>query len=74
MTVNDVVVALSPGAVRKWLLAHDALPDDPVISQVPVSVRTEEQRGTFGNRVSVMIVPIPTDEADPCERLPRARA
>ena len=38
---------------------------------VPVSVRTEEQMGTFGNRVSMMIVPIPTDEADPKRRLER---
>ena len=38
---------------------------------VPVSVRTEEQMGTFGNRVSMMIVPIPTNEADPKRRLKR---
>jgi hypothetical protein len=36
---------------------------------VPVSVRTPEQMGTFGNRVSAMIVPIPTDEPDHRERL-----
>jgi hypothetical protein len=36
-----------------------------------VSVRSEEQLGTFGNRVSMMIVPIPTDEADPKRRLRR---
>jgi len=38
---------------------------------VPVSVRTEEQQGTFGNRVSVMIVPIETDEPEPLARLRR---
>jgi WS/DGAT/MGAT family acyltransferase len=72
VTVNDVLVALSAGAVREWLIAHDALPDRPLVAQIPVSVRTEEQRGTYGNRVSVMIVPIPTDEADPRERVMRA--
>ena len=65
MTVNDVVVALCAGAVRDWLLERDELPDEPLVAMVPVSVRTEEQKGTFGNRVSMMIVPIPTDEADP---------
>jgi diacylglycerol O-acyltransferase len=40
-----------------------------LLAQIPVSVRTEEQLGTFGNRVSIMIVPIPTDEPDPAERL-----
>lgn len=72
VTVNDVVVALCAGAVREWLIAHDALPDKPVVAQVPVSVRTEEQRGTFGNRVSIMLVPIPTDESDPVQRVMRA--
>jgi diacylglycerol O-acyltransferase len=36
---------------------------------VPMSVRTEEQMGTYGNRVSMMVVPIPTNVADPRERL-----
>ena len=65
VTVNDVVVALCAGAVRDWLLERDALPEEPLVAMVPVSVRTEEQRGAFGNRVSMMIVPIPTDEPDP---------
>ena len=67
--VNDVVVALSAAAVRQWLIEHDALPDRPLLAQIPVSVRTDEQRGTFGNRISVMIVPIPTDQDDPEARL-----
>ena len=70
--VNDVVVGLCAGALREWLLANDALPAEPLLAQIPVSVRTEEQIGTFGNRVSVMIVPIPTDEPDPVERVRRA--
>ena len=70
-TVNDVIVALCAGAVREWLLERDALPEDPLVAMVPVSVRTKEQRGQFGNRVSMMIVPIPTDEPDPRRRLLR---
>ena len=71
LTVNDVVVALCASAVREWLLERDALPEDPLVAMVPVSVRTEEQRGAYGNRVSMMVVPIPTDEADPRVRLRR---
>ncbi|HKJ35314.1 MAG TPA: wax ester/triacylglycerol synthase family O-acyltransferase [Solirubrobacterales bacterium] len=71
--VNDVVVGLCAGAVREWLIANDALPNDPLLAQIPVSVRTEEQVGTYGNRVSVMIVPIPTDEPDPVQRVLMAR-
>ncbi len=69
VTVNDVVVSLVAGSVRAWLQAHHALPDRPVVAMVPVSVRTEEQMGTYGNRVSVMMVEIPTDLKDPVERL-----
>ena len=58
----------APGAVRDWLLDRDALPEDPLVAMVPVSVRTEEQRGTFGNRVSLMIV------ADPDRRAPTPRS
>ena len=59
----------APSAVRDWLLERDELPDEPLVAMVPVSVRTEEQAGTFGNRISTMIVPIPTNVADPRERL-----
>ncbi len=67
--VNDVVVALVAGALRIHLAAHDELPEEPLLSQIPVSVRTEEERGTFGNQVSIMIVPIPTHLDDPAERI-----
>jgi WS/DGAT/MGAT family acyltransferase len=72
ITVNDVVVALCATAVRDWLLERDELPAEPLVAMVPVSVRAPEEQGTFGNRVSAMIVPIPTDVADPRERLLRA--
>jgi WS/DGAT/MGAT family acyltransferase len=70
--VNDVVVALCATAVRDWLIDRDELPDEPLVALVPVSVRTREERGTFGNKVTGMILPIPTDVADPRERLMRA--
>jgi diacylglycerol O-acyltransferase len=72
ITVNDVVVALCATAVRDWLLDRDELPKEPLVAMIPVSVRTEEQMGTFGNRVSTMIVPIPTNVRDPRKRLMRA--
>jgi diacylglycerol O-acyltransferase len=68
-TVNDVVVALCAGAVRRWLLAHDELPTDPLVTQVPVSVRTEQQRGTFGNRIGMLSAPLYTNVEDPVDRL-----
>jgi diacylglycerol O-acyltransferase len=72
ITVNDVVITICATAVRDWLIERDALPDEPLVAMVPVSVRTEEQLGTYGNRVSMMVVPIPTDVEKPGERLMRA--
>jgi WS/DGAT/MGAT family acyltransferase len=69
ITVNDVVMALCAGALRRWLDDHDALPEAPLISAVPVSVRTDEQAGTGGNRVSMMMAALPTNLDDPAERL-----
>jgi WS/DGAT/MGAT family acyltransferase len=68
-TVNDVVVTVCAGALRTFLSERGELPDDPLVAMIPVSVRTAEQRGTFGNRVSTMAVAIPTNLADPLERL-----
>jgi diacylglycerol O-acyltransferase / wax synthase len=72
LTVNDVVMALCAGALRRWLMDHDALPDAPLVSAVPVSVRTEAQKGALGNQISMMIAPLPTDLADPLERVKAA--
>ncbi len=72
--VNDVVMSLSAAAVRGFLLANDDLPDVPVIAMVPVSVRSGEDVGTFGNQVSAMMASLPTDVPDPVERLRCAAA
>ena len=68
-TVNDVVVTMCAGAVRRWLQEHDQLPDAPLVTQVPVSVRTTDQAGTYGNRILLLGAPLFTDIADPVERL-----
>ena len=72
VTVNDVVVAMCASALREWLIEHDELPTDPLLAMVPVSVRLPEEFGTFGNRVSMMTVPIPTTEHDPAKRVKAA--
>jgi diacylglycerol O-acyltransferase len=71
VTVNDVIVALCASMLRAWLQERDELPEEPLAAMVPVSVRTEEEAGTFGNRVSAMFVPIPTNEPDPRRRIER---
>jgi len=68
-TVNDVVVSICAGTVRRWLADHDELPAEPLVAQIPVSVRTSAQSGTFGNRIMLMSAPLYTNEPDPVRRL-----
>ncbi len=68
-TVNDVVVSICAGAVRRWLISHTELPADPLVAQIPVSVRSEQQQGTYGNRIMLMSAPLFTNVVDPVARL-----
>ncbi len=69
ISVNDVVMAMAAGGLRRWLLDHDALPDAPLVAMVPVSVRDESGAGTMGNKISAMLARLPTNLVDPKERL-----
>ncbi|RMH78682.1 MAG: wax ester/triacylglycerol synthase family O-acyltransferase, partial [Actinomyces sp.] len=68
-TVNDVVLAVVGGALRRYLIDHDELPDRSLVAMAPVSTRTEATRGAGGNEVSSLLVPLATDVADPVDRL-----
>ncbi len=70
-TLNDVVMAVCGGGLRRYLERHDALPTQPLIAVVPVSTRTGEEEDTFSNRVSTLMAEIATDEPDPVHRLER---
>jgi len=73
-TVNDVVVAVCAAALRQWLLDQGALPKEPLVAMIPVSLRADGERGTFGNQVSMMRSALPTTVADPVQRLQAASA
>lgn len=68
-TVNDVVMAVCAGGLRAYLDARNELPDTPLVSMVPVSIRTGEEADRWTNRVSGIFANLPTDEADPLERI-----
>ncbi len=68
-TVNDAVIAIIGGALRKYLAAKDELPKDSLIAMAPISVRAPNQQKSAGNQVSAMSVAVRSDIADPLERL-----
>jgi WS/DGAT/MGAT family acyltransferase len=68
-TVNDVVVTIVAGALRSYLQQKGELPSGSLVAGAPINVRTESDKGTGGNLVSMMTLSIYTDIADPLERL-----
>jgi WS/DGAT/MGAT family acyltransferase len=66
--VNDVVMAVVSGVMRKFLLDRGELPQAPLVAMVPVSVHDKSDR-PGRNQVSGMFSPLETHIADPVERL-----
>ncbi len=66
VTVNDVVLAVTTGALRTYLLERSELPDRPLVASIPTSVRAEGDP-QFGNRVSSMFAALPVEIDDPVE-------
>jgi diacylglycerol O-acyltransferase len=73
VTINDVVLAVCAGALRRYLEHHRELPDESLIAWVPINARPRGSDGGEmpGNNISAMTTPIFTDEADPLRRLRR---
>ncbi len=67
-TINDVILAASAGALRRWLVLHDALPAEPLKTAVPFSTR-ESGNTDHSIQVSFMNIDLHTDVADAHERL-----
>jgi diacylglycerol O-acyltransferase len=86
-TVNDVAVAMTSGALRRYLVDHDALPAQPLVAMLPVSLRGTgaestsggsaegaPRAGGAGNAVGAILCDLATEESDPATRLSRIRA
>jgi WS/DGAT/MGAT family acyltransferase len=70
-TVNDIVMAMCAGGLRRWLEDHEELPELPMVAMVPVSTRSGEEPERWTNRVSAIFATLPTDEPDPLLRVGR---
>jgi diacylglycerol O-acyltransferase len=68
-TVNDVVLTVSGGALRRYLQDRDELPDSSLLATVPVSVHETSRRSGGSNKVSSLFTRLGTDLEDPLERL-----
>ena len=68
VTLNDLVLAMCSGALRRYLIAADALPDDPLIASVPVAMKTQEA-GREGNAITFVLCNLGTNLDDAHARL-----
>ena len=68
-TVNDVILAVVGGGLRKYLDDKGELPGDSLTAMAPISVRGEGEKAALGNLVSAMVVPLGTQIGDPLDRL-----
>ena len=68
-TVNDVVLALSGGALRRYLEDRGELPETSLLASVPVSVHGTSKKSGGSNKVSSLFTRLRTDLADPRERI-----
>lgn len=71
--LNDVVLALVSGALRRYLAHHGALPRKPLVAAVPVSLRAEGDTA-YSTRATMVLANLATHLADPLERLASIRA
>nr|WHV03856.1 putative wax ester synthase/acyl-CoA:diacylglycerol acyltransferase [uncultured bacterium] len=69
VTVNDIVLGLCAGALRSYLDGRGEHYDAPLVAMVPVSVRSDDEKDTLGNRVSSMLCSLATDLDDPVDRV-----
>ena len=73
-TVNDVVLAVVAGALRRWLHARGIRTEGlEMRALVPVSIRAEDEHGHLGNRIAAVRGPLPVYIADPVRRLEAVR-
>lgn len=68
-TLNDVMLAICAGALRRYLLEKKQLPQKSLVALVPISTRTKSEENSAGNQISSMLLQLATHIEDPIERL-----
>ncbi len=68
-TMNDVMLAMCAGALRRYMLDLGALPDRPLVAAVPMSLRARSESSLGGNAVGLILCNMATDDPDAASRL-----
>lgn len=68
-TINDLLLAIVGGGVRRYLAIQADVPDDSLTAIAPINLRQFEDSGEGSNVVSAMLLPLRQDIGDPVERL-----
>lgn len=68
-TINDVVLAMCSGCLREYLMSYDALPEQPLVANVPVSIRPADAGDDGGNAITLVQVSLATHIGNPIDRM-----
>ncbi|MHB0754063.1 wax ester/triacylglycerol synthase family O-acyltransferase [Polaribacter sp. M15] len=69
VSVNDMILAICAGGIRKYLQEKEKLPVQPLVANVPISIRVKGEKQEMNNQISNMLVRIATHIKNPIERL-----
>jgi len=69
VSVNDLILAICAGAIRRYLEEREKLPAQPLVANVPISIRVKDEEQQMNNQISNMFVKIGTHIKNPIERL-----
>lgn len=69
VTINDLILTICAGGIRKYLEEREKLPLQPLVANVPISIRGNGENQALNNQISNMLVKIATHIKDPIERL-----
>lgn len=74
-TINDAVVTVMTGGLRRFLITRGVDPaEEQITALCPVSLRSASEKAALGNRLAMLLVPLPVGEPDPVRRMAAVRA
>ncbi len=68
-TINDLLIAVVGGGIRRYLAKHEAIPADSLTTIAPINLRQFDDGEEGSNVVSAMLLPLHQEIEDPVERL-----